>query len=73
MLVAGGDLDAVQALRARLAARGAQVTALARGRRGGGPGARSPRRPRRVVALGAAEAELRDRLDPLGLRAGPAA
>src|SRR5829696_2082942 len=69
VLIAGGDGDAARALGARLAAGAAQVTvapdadAAAQAALAG--------RPDVIVALGAAEAELRELLDPLDLRTGP--
>ena len=69
VLIAGGEPDAAQALGARLAAGAAQVTvapdaeAAAQAALAG--------RPDVIVALGAAERELRELLDPLELRSGP--
>src|SRR4051812_2556975 len=69
VLVAGGEGDAARALGARLATGAAQVTvapdaeAAAQAALAG--------RPDVIVALGAAEGELRDLLDPLELRTGP--
>jgi HD-GYP domain-containing protein (c-di-GMP phosphodiesterase class II) len=69
VLIAGGEPDAAQALGARLAAGAAQVTvapdaeAAAQAALAG--------RPDVIVALGAADRELRDLLDPLDLRSGP--
>jgi response regulator RpfG family c-di-GMP phosphodiesterase len=69
VLIAGGDGEAARALGARLAAGAAQVTvapdaeAAAQAALAGAPDV--------IVALGAAEAELRELLDPLDLRAGP--
>ena len=69
VLIAGGDGDAARELGARLAAGAAQVTlaadaeAAAQAALAGAPDV--------IVALGAAEAELRDLLDPLDLRSGP--
>jgi response regulator RpfG family c-di-GMP phosphodiesterase len=69
VLVAGGEGDAARALGARLASGAAQVTvaldaeAAAQAALAG--------RPDVIVALGAAEAELRELLDPLDLRTGP--
>src|SRR5215210_8003277 len=69
VLIAGGDGDDARALGARLAAGAAQVTvapdaeAAAQAALAG--------RPDVIVALGAAERELRDLLDPLELRTGP--
>ena len=69
VLIAGGDGDAARELGARLAAGAAQVTvaadaeAAAQAALAGSPDV--------IVALGAAEGELRDLLDPLDLRSGP--
>jgi len=69
VLIAGGDGDAARELGARLAAGAAQVTvapdaeAAAQAALAGSPDV--------IVALGAAEAELRELLDPLDLRSGP--
>ena len=69
VLIAGDDGDAARALGARLAAGAAQVTvaadaeAAAQAALAGAPDV--------IVALGAAEAELRELLDPLDLRNGP--
>jgi HD-GYP domain-containing protein (c-di-GMP phosphodiesterase class II) len=69
VLIAGGDGDEARALGARLAAGAAQVTvapdaeAAAQAALAG--------RPDVIVALGPAEAELRELLDPLELRSGP--
>ena len=69
VLIAGGDGDAARELGARLAAGAAQVTlaadaeAAAQAALAGAPDV--------IVALGAAEAELRELLDPLDLRSGP--
>src|SRR4051795_175507 len=69
VLVAGGEGDAARALGARLASGAAQVTvaldaeAAAQAALAGQPDV--------IVALGAAEAELRELLDPLDLRTGP--
>jgi len=69
VLIAGGEADAAQALGARLAAGAAQVTvapdaeAAAQAALAGAPDV--------IVALGAAEGELRELLDPLALRSGP--
>src|SRR3954453_16022996 len=73
LVVAGGDLSAVQPLRDRLAARGADVRALvgeideiARA-----VAAAPPEPPEAIVVDGALEAALPERLDPLQLQAGP--
>ena len=69
VLIAGEDGDAARELGARLAAGAAQVTlaadaeAAAQAALAGAPDV--------IVALGAAEAELRELLDPLDLRSGP--
>src|SRR4051812_11108105 len=70
VLVAGDDLGAVQAVRDRLAALGADATALA-GDTDAIARAAAADRPAAVLAVGAAEAALRSRLDPFGLEAGP--
>ncbi len=70
MLVAGDDLGAVQAVRARLQALGADATALA-GDADAIARAAVADPPAAVLALGGAEAALRLRLDPFGLDAGP--
>src|SRR4051812_38237128 len=69
VLIAGGERDAARALRARLVTRAAPGPA-ARGAHGA---AQAPLagQPDVIVALGAAEAELRELLDPLALRTGP--
>jgi len=69
VLIAGGDGEAARALGARLAAGAAQVTvapdaeAAVQAALAGAPDV--------IVALGAAEGELRELLDPLELRTGP--
>jgi hypothetical protein len=69
VLIAGGEPDAAKALGAKLAAGAAQVTvapdaeAAAQAALAG--------RPDVIVAIGSAEGELRDLLDPLDLRSGP--
>src|SRR4051794_11782486 len=69
VLIAGGDGEVARALGKRLAAGAAQVTvapdaeAAAQAALAG--------RPDVIVALGAAEGELRELLDPLELRTGP--
>src|SRR3954467_1818536 len=69
-LVAGDDLGAVQAVRDRLAALGADATALA-GDTEAIARAAAADPPAAVIAVGAAEAALRSRLDPFGREAGP--
>jgi putative nucleotidyltransferase with HDIG domain len=69
LLVAGGDLAAVQAAQARLAALGADVTALA-GDVEALARAAAAAPPAAVVAVDAEDA-LRERLDPFEMRAGP--
>ena len=69
VLIAGGEPDAAKALGAKLAAGAAQVTvapdaeAAAQAALAG--------RPDVIVAIGSAEGELRELLDPLELRSGP--
>ena len=70
LLVAGGDLAAVQAVGARMTALGADATALA-GDIDALARAAESGRPSAVLALDAAEAPLRARLDPLGLHHAP--
>jgi len=70
LLVAGGDLAAVQAAQARLAALGADVTALA-GDVEALARAATAAPPAAVVAVDATEAQLRERLDPFDLKQGP--
>jgi putative nucleotidyltransferase with HDIG domain len=70
VLVAGDDLGAVQAVRDRLAALGADATALA-GDTDAIARAAAADPPAAVLAVGGAEAALRARLDPFGLEAGP--
>jgi putative nucleotidyltransferase with HDIG domain len=70
VLVAGDDLGAVQAVRARLAALGADATALA-GDIEAIARAAVADPPAAVLAVGGAEAALRSRLDPYGIDAGP--
>src|SRR3954453_3709739 len=69
VLIAGGDGDAARALGARLAAGGAQVTVAPDAEAAAQAALAGP--PDVIVALGAAERELRDLLDPLELRTGP--
>jgi putative two-component system response regulator len=70
VLVAGDDLGAVQAVRARLAALGADATALA-GDADAIARAAVADPPAAVLAVGGTETALRARLDPFGLDAGP--
>ena len=70
LLVAGGDLAAVQAAQARLAALGADVTALA-GDVEALARAATAAPPAAVVAVDATETQLRERLDPFELKQGP--
>jgi putative nucleotidyltransferase with HDIG domain len=70
VLVAGDDLDAVQAVRARLQALGAEATALA-GDVEAIARAAVADPPAAVLAVGGVDAALRSRLDPFGLDAGP--
>ncbi len=70
LLVAGGDLAAVQVVGARLAALGADATALA-GDIDALARAAESGRPSAVLALDGAEAPLRARLDPFGLHHAP--
>ncbi|MEO8688660.1 MAG: HD domain-containing phosphohydrolase [Solirubrobacteraceae bacterium] len=69
VLIAGGDGDAARELGTRLAAGAAQVTLAADAE--AAAQAALTGSPDVIVALGAAEAELRELLDPLGLRSGP--
>jgi putative nucleotidyltransferase with HDIG domain len=69
LLVAGGDLAAVQAAQSRLDALGADVTALA-GDVEALARAAAAAPPAAIVAVDAEDA-LRERLDPFELRAGP--
>ena len=71
LLVAGGDLAAVQAAQARLAALGADATALA-GDVDALARAAAAAPPAAVLAVDALEAPLRARLDPFGLERGAA-
>src|SRR4051794_6918212 len=69
VLIAGGEPDDAKALGASLAAAAAQVTVAPDAE--AAAQAALAARPDVVVAIGAAEAELRDLLDPLELRSGP--
>ena len=70
LLVAGGDLAAVQSTQARLDALGADATALAGNVEAlARAAAASP--PAAVIAVDATEQALRERLDPFGLNHGP--
>ena len=70
LLVAGGDLAAVQSTQARLDALGADATALAGSVEALARAAvASP--PAAVIAVDATEQALRERLDPFGLDQGP--
>src|SRR3954471_5504984 len=69
VLIAGGDGDAARALGARLATGAAQVTVAPDAEAAAQAALAGP--PDVIVALGAAERELRDLLDPLELRRGP--
>src|SRR5215207_2228993 len=69
VLIAGGDGDAARALGARLAAGAAQVTVAPDAEAAAQAALAGP--PDVIVALGAAETELRELLDPLELRSGP--
>jgi putative nucleotidyltransferase with HDIG domain len=70
VLVAGDDLATVQAVRARLAALGADATALA-GDVEAIARAAAADRPAAVLSVGSTTAALRTRLDPFGLEGGP--
>jgi putative nucleotidyltransferase with HDIG domain len=70
LLVAGGDLGAVQAAQGRLAALGADATALA-GDVEALARAATAAPPAAVLAVDGLEGPLRERLDPFGLDAGP--
>jgi HD-GYP domain-containing protein (c-di-GMP phosphodiesterase class II) len=69
VLIAGGEADAARALGARLAAGAAQVTVAPDAEAAAQAALAGPTDV--IVALGAAEAELRELLDPLELRTGP--
>jgi putative nucleotidyltransferase with HDIG domain len=70
LLVAGGDLAAVGPVRDRLSALGADVVAVV-GDAEGVARAVAERPPAAVLAVDGIEPELRARLDPFGLEAGP--
>jgi putative nucleotidyltransferase with HDIG domain len=70
LLVAGGDLAAVQAAQGRLAALGADVTALA-GDVEALARAATAAPPAAIISVDATEAQLRARLDPFDLKQGP--
>src|SRR4051812_2245959 len=69
VLIAGGDGDAARALGARLATGAAQVTVAPDAEAAAQAALAGP--PDVIVAIGEAEQELRDLLDPLELRSGP--
>jgi HD-GYP domain-containing protein (c-di-GMP phosphodiesterase class II) len=69
VLIAGGEPDAAKALGAELAAGAAQVTIAADAE--AAAQAALAGRPDVIVAIGSAEAEMRELLDPLELRSGP--
>jgi putative two-component system response regulator len=69
VLIAGGDGDSARALGARLAAGAAQVTVAADAEAAAQAALAGPHDV--IVALGTAEGELRELLDPLDLRTGP--
>ena len=69
VLIAGGEPDDAKALGASLAAAAAQVTVAPDAE--AAAQAALAARPDVIVAIGPAEAELRDLLDPLELRSGP--
>ncbi len=69
VLIAGGDGDAARELGARLATGAAQVTVAVDAEAAAQAALAGPHDV--IVALGAAERELRDLLDPLDLRTGP--
>jgi HD-GYP domain-containing protein (c-di-GMP phosphodiesterase class II) len=69
VLIAGGEPDAARTLGTELAAGAAHVT-LARDAEAAAQAALAGR-PDVIVALGSAEAQLRELLDPLELRSGP--
>src|SRR4051812_46786919 len=71
LIVAGGELPAVQAVRERLAALGAEVAALV-GDAQELARAVAAAPPHAVLADHVTEAQLQACLDPLGLRSGPA-
>src|SRR5690349_21418883 len=70
LLVAGGDLAAVQAAQARLDALGADAIALA-GNVEALARAATASPPAAVIAVDATEQALRERLDPFALNQGP--
>jgi putative nucleotidyltransferase with HDIG domain len=70
LVVAGGDIGAVQPVRDRLAAQGADVRALV-GDLDTLVGGIAAEAPEAILAHPQIEAELRARLDPLGLETGP--
>jgi putative nucleotidyltransferase with HDIG domain len=70
LLVAGGDLAAVQAAQGRLAALGADVTALA-GDVEALARAATAAPPAAIISVDATERQLRERLDPFDLKQGP--
>jgi len=69
VLIAGGEPDDAKALGTSLAAAAAQVTVAPDAE--AAAQAALAARPDAIVAIGAAEGELRDLLDPLELRSGP--
>ena len=69
VLIAGGEPDAAKALGAALAAGAAQVTVAPDAEAAAQAALAGP--PDVIVAIGTAERELRDLLDPLELRSGP--
>ena len=69
VLIAGGDGDSARDLGARLATGAAQVTVAPDAEAAAQAALAGP--PDVIVAIGAAESELRDLLDPLELRSGP--
>ena len=69
VLIAGGEPDDAKALGASLAAAAAQGTVAPDAE--AAAQAALAARPDVIVAIGSAEAELRDLLDPLELRSGP--
>ena len=69
VLIAGGSPDAAAALGEELAAGAAQVTVAADAEAAAQAALAGP--PDVIVAIGAAERELRELLDPLELRSGP--
>ena len=69
VLIAGGEADAAQALGQRLAAGAAQVVVAPDAEAAAQAALAGP--PDVIVAIGGAEAELRELLDPLELRSGP--